>query len=228
MPWLGKNVSAAFDKMVCWPSSLMSLQERRLFFNESSRIGLTGGILLSLLLLFSFGCAQDEAVYQPAVAKLIERASELKHAQQMDQAISRLEAAADLTPQAFEVQYNLGVLYSETNQWAKAVEHLKKAVAISPNQPNGLYTLGFAYESLGDSFSALDSKLSESKEKSSNPAANSEHAATQQLEAYQNALSTYQLFLKVAPSTDPGRKEVEEQLNLLQDRIRTGINAPSE
>lgn len=181
------------------------------------------GFGLSLLL---GGCAtqQGEAVYQPAVAKLIEKASSLKNANQTDAAICRLEAAADIAPNTYQVQYNLGVLYSESSRYAPAIEHLNKALTISPNQPNGLYTLGYTYESLGDQYFLVAQAQSPEEARELNvseevKALPQSEALTRGKEAYQQAIDVYERFLDAAPASDPARDEVTNQIQSLNAKL---------
>lgn len=182
----------------------------------------------SIILLisgFGSGCAQqDQTVYQPAVAKLIESANTLKNSNQTQAAICRLEAAADIAPKTYQVQYNLGVLYSESSQWEAAVSHLQKALEISPHQPNGLYTLGYTYEAMGDQyFWRVDNADPKALEGPDVPAMikglSQEEAKQKGIEAYQKAVETYQLFLEKAPEADPARKEIADQIQYLTAKI---------
>lgn len=188
------------------------------------RIVLT--VVVSTALLGFAACSQggDNAVYQPALAKLIEKAREYKDQGQVETAISRLEAAADIAPDTYQVHYNLGVLYSETSNWEKAARHLEKALEISPDQPNGLYTLGYTYESMGDAFNQAAQAASSSETDSPAPQApgpSPEEARAKAHDAYQKAISAYQRFLEVAPSSDPGRADVQNQLELLTGKTPT-------
>jgi tetratricopeptide (TPR) repeat protein len=181
------------------------------------------GLAMSVVLVLS-GCHQNgDAVYQPAVAKLIEKAGALKNENRLNEAICRLEAAADIAPQTYQVQYNLGVLYSQAERWLPAVTHLEKAVGISPGQPNTLYTLAYSYESLGDQYRAVAQSASPEELKSMPfppeiKSLSKEEAAAKGQEAYQKAIETNEKFLQVAPSADPGRKDVEAQLSALKSK----------
>ncbi len=180
--------------------------------------------LMALVMLVLTGCSEKAAVYQPAVAKLVERAAEFKNANQPQEAICRLEAAADIAPDSYQVQYNLGILYSEAQRWEPAINHLKQALEISPNQANALYTLAFTYESQGDQLMQY-ANITDPKEleglnmPESVKALSKEDARSKGQEAYQSALGTYQTFLEKAPGNDPSRGQVESHLNMLQSKI---------
>jgi tetratricopeptide (TPR) repeat protein len=193
-----------------------SLQEQGEYFNGPWRVMSLLGVTICLVIIMS-GCAQDEAVYKPAVSKLIEKAQEFKSANQLEQAVCRLEAAADIAPETFQVHYNLGLLYYNTNQLENAVTHLQKALELSPEDANALYTLGFAYASIGD---AIFAQLNTQKEETGTLPEGSEPVIEQGMEAYRNAVSTYRKFLYVAPSTDVGRKDVEQELEVIQSKVQ--------
>jgi tetratricopeptide (TPR) repeat protein len=183
-------------------------------------------LIFSLLVLsIGSGCSSQSTVYQPAVAKLIESARTLKDSSQTDAAVCRLESAADIAPDSYQVQYDLGILYSDANQLPHAVEHLKKAADLAPDKPNTFFTLGDTEENLGDLYAEVanapgpktlqDPRLPADMKKLSKPDATAKSKA-----AYQDALDAYQKFLQAAPSSDPGRKEVEGQIAALQAKLK--------
>lgn len=73
------------------------------------------------------------------------------------EAIRRTEEAAAMYPNDPSVFFQLGFYYYQNNDYAKAVEVLRKVVALSPNQvnANAQYFLGFSYDRLGDRANAL-------------------------------------------------------------------------
>jgi len=160
-------------------------------------------LFLVMVLIGSFmtACDEKEAVFTPAISALSQKADALHQAGQTGQAICRLESAADIAPDTFQLQYNLGVLYTETHQWPKAVEHLEAATKVSPGQANGFFSLAFAYESWGDDLKK-QSKAS--------------------AETYQKAITAYQQFLKTSPSTDPGRQNAQAEITRLQHLASAG------
>ncbi len=176
---------------------------------------LVSGLFLSGLLMFSAaGCNEQSAVLRPAVSKLIERAQSFKEAGDYPQAVCRLESAADIAPEMFEVQYNLGVLYTMTEAWENAVIHLQKEAEIEPDNANALYTLGNAYDSLSQAYmTAANTKPEEKKDLApAMQALSPEEAAQKSQEAQAKAIETYRAFLDKAPQNDPARPDVEALL----------------
>lgn len=186
-----------------------------------------GFTLVLLATLGATGCndKKNAAVYQPAVAKLIESAQTFKTANQPGKALCRLEAAADLAPETYQVQYNLGVLASEQNRWDLAIPHLVKATALAPNDANAWYTLAYTYESMGDVYMGrvqvtrpedINALPMELRKLSKDAASQHAHAS------YAKAVESYQRFLDVAPDSDPGRPDAENQVQALQSKLKSG------
>jgi tetratricopeptide (TPR) repeat protein len=180
--------------------------------NIMQRLALILGLVVCLT-----GCTEKHAIYQPAVAQLIQRAGQLKNSNQVHAAICRMEAAADLAPSAYPVQYNLAVLYSNTQQWVPAIEHLNQAVALDPKAANAWYTLGIAHEELAtllrhaSTLSPIERKpLPLPKDFLEAPAITlSDQAKTHLAEAK----TAYERFLETAPVNDPARSDVLSRLN---------------
>jgi type II secretory pathway predicted ATPase ExeA len=71
-------------------------------------------------------------------------------ASRFQEAEGNLLKAALITPDNFEVHFELGKLYTKTREYAKAVESYKSAIAAKPDSVAGLYNLGFVYATLDD------------------------------------------------------------------------------
>jgi tetratricopeptide (TPR) repeat protein len=141
-------------------------------------------LLLSMVLILS-GCVTSP--YQPAVSTLLKKALILKESGQTQQALTHLQIAEELIPEAYEVQYNLGVLYLENNQFEKAIIALEKAVTLQANAPNAWYVLGSAYETSLNTMPPTHLKRQETLQKTT---------------------LAYQHYLDSAPASDPNRSAV--------------------
>ncbi len=175
---------------------------------------------LACLFFSGTGCSEKQAVYQPAVSTLLTKADALKKAGQYPEAICRLQAASDLSPELFQVQYNLGVLYIDTTEWPLAIQHLEKALALSPHHANTLYSLGFAHESLAAEYEqgAMSPQNTEDMPatlKGLTPTEAKAKATT----AYQDAVKAYEQFLEFAPKSDPARQAVQSALPSLKQKF---------
>ena len=185
---------------------------------RDSLVGLTG-LALVLGAVFT-GCSTDMTM-QPAVVKLSQRADELIKENKPEEALCRLQASAELAPESFQTQYNVGVTLNKMQQWEKAVDPLKKAQAIKPESADILYTMGVNYQSLGDAYLQM-AKTPAPKTPASPeapPATGSAEATQKALDAYTEAMKAYEHFLKVATEQDPSRADVNQQLEALKSRI---------
>jgi tetratricopeptide (TPR) repeat protein len=72
-----------------------------------------------------------------------------------DREIPLLEQAALDVPRDASVQASLAVLYAKKNFREKAISRIQSSLALSPDDPNVLATVGLAYEDLGDRAQAL-------------------------------------------------------------------------
>ncbi len=188
---------------------------------DKGRIQLALGCCVLGVSVLMMSCAQNNTVYQPAIAKLIEKASAFKNQSHLDEAICRLKAAEDLGPDVYQVHYNLGVLYSEANQWQPAIDELQKALKISPNQPDSLYTLAYSYESLGDMLSGSPGSPSTEKTKTSTASSTTSVSGQDEAkQAYQEALATYQQYLKVAPQNSQQAKDAQGESTYLESKLK--------
>ena len=72
-----------------------------------------------------------------------------------DREIALLEQAVQTTPRDGVMQANLGLLYAQKKLRQDALSHIQSALALSPDDPNVLESIGEAYEDLGDRTQAL-------------------------------------------------------------------------
>jgi Flp pilus assembly protein TadD len=87
---------------------------------SASRLGLLWG----LLLLFASGCTTFEG------ARLYSRGTAALEAGRTESAVADLERAAELVPEASEVQNHLGIAYQAAGRDAEAVRAFERAVAL--------------------------------------------------------------------------------------------------
>ncbi|MBI5868810.1 MAG: tetratricopeptide repeat protein [candidate division Zixibacteria bacterium] len=73
------------------------------------------------------------------------RGIELTKAKKIDSAIVAYEAALKIAPDYVDAQINVGALYYEKGDMAKATEHLKKAIELDSNNVSALKPLGQVY-----------------------------------------------------------------------------------
>lgn len=110
--------------------------------------------LLSFLAVLLFGVMCSACVNTLAVHELNQAASDYMEKGDIKSAIARLESSIDLDDSIYETRYNLAVAYLEDNNCSKALEHIKAAQKLAPNEKNVYYTLGVAYNCEADKYCA--------------------------------------------------------------------------
>lgn len=109
---------------------------------------------LAIVLGCYAACFSQAADRQQQIAEYTRQAQQYLQQKRPDLAVAPLESLVALTPDNAEAQGNLGVLLYFQNQFAKAVPHLRAAVALQPSLSKIQVLLGQAEARTGDSASA--------------------------------------------------------------------------
>ncbi len=72
-----------------------------------------------------------------------------------EDAIVSLEKAKESAPQDVGLAFQLGLIYYQSKDYAKAKNELERAVVYNPNYANALYFLGLCYDQLGSKNNAI-------------------------------------------------------------------------
>ena len=116
---------------------------------------LTGILFISVL---TTACVNNLAIQE-----LNNKAQEYVNKGDIEAAICRYEASLDLDDNVFETQYNLGVAYISAKKYDKAVETLKKANELNPENTDTIYSLAIATDELNsleiDKITNIEKKL---------------------------------------------------------------------
>src|SRR6266496_3080762 len=93
--------------------------------------------LLCVLFLASVSCAaqqtaSDKAPAPGSPADLVQRAQELSHEGKQDEALALYDQVLDKNPDSYEAHLGAGVALDLQGEYAKAREHLSKAVEVAP------------------------------------------------------------------------------------------------
>lgn len=100
--------------------------------------------LLTLIMFvsaFTTGCVNNFAVQE-----LNNKAKAALDSGDYETAISRLKSSIDLDDTIFATHYNLGIAYTQAEEYPQAVEAFKKASEINPNSADLFYSLAVADE----------------------------------------------------------------------------------
>lgn len=161
------------------------------------------GLLIVMLLGLSACDSSESMLFRPAVSTLITKARGYKEAGDLTKALSRLEAAQELSPESSEIAYDLGVIYLEQNRLTQAIASLEQAEKYAPDNVTILYTLGNAYAA------KIEQTLQQAKASPKSPAPDLTSDKTQ-------AIAVFEQFLTKASDSDPGRDAVNQQLGWLK------------
>jgi CheY-like chemotaxis protein len=72
------------------------------------------------------------------------------------EAIARLEGGVAIDPDAFELQYHLGLLYGRREQLFSAIRRLELAVELQPHHFSAIKNLAVVYQRVGFRYKAID------------------------------------------------------------------------
>ena len=157
---------------------------------------LTTSLALCAAILVGCGGGGGSGMMKPAVAKLVADAKKLTEAGDTAKARCRLDSALVLSPDSYEVAYNLGVVSSQDLHYKEAIEAYTKALKLKENSSDALYGLALSYEGLGQDFSSkVDAKSVPKFRKNAN-------------EAFVLCLETTETFFLNSLPEDPGREDI--------------------
>ncbi|MEO0869065.1 MAG: tetratricopeptide repeat protein [Cyanobacteria bacterium J06642_11] len=124
---------------------------------------------------------------------LAQEAAQLTQFQQYDEALARIQLAAQLAPQNPQILTLMGTLYLQVGESAKAVTALENAKALSSDDPIIWFTLGSAYFSEAKYLQAANALEKGLGLEPSNPAAHFDLGnAYYKLNRYQQAIDEYE------------------------------------
>lgn len=118
---------------------------------------------VAVTLASAFCCAQQPS--SPPVpgsaADLVQRGEKLSHDGNPDDALALYEQALQKDPNSYQAQLESGIALDLKGDYAKAQEHLTKAVEIAPaeSKQQALRSLAFSYVFQGDAFKAAEPEM---------------------------------------------------------------------
>ncbi|MCA9807509.1 MAG: hypothetical protein KC476_06100 [Cyanobacteria bacterium HKST-UBA06] len=180
---------------------------------------------------------------------MLKSAQSLASEDKLDEALCRLESAASLTPDSFEITYNMGILYRKRQQYMAALQAFEKALATNPSEPADLYyTKAITHHELADTLNKWAHELAEATQTEA-PAQRQDSLddfrtdmaknltdmalpeAWGKLDAnalkgeavkqYQAAIKAYQDFLGSASELDKARDDAHQQVLTLEETVKT-------
>lgn len=154
------------------------------------------------------GCKQEDLIHQKSMSELNIKAQQMLQAGDVNGAVSRLEAAHDLSPDEPNTSLNLAIAYQMQGNHDKAIE-LFQGLLNKPGQDQGeLYkNLGITYEAKAD---ALDAKKRELAEDPKADATQLESMKAEATESYQAALQNYEQAISKVKGSDQVQRQIDQ------------------
>jgi tetratricopeptide (TPR) repeat protein len=121
-------------------------------------------LLFSILLIAVVGAAQEASPAPPApgsAADLVQRGLKLSREGKQDDALALYEQALAKDSNSYQAQLESGIALDLKGEYAKAQEHLTRAVEIAPaeSKEQALRSLAFSYAFQGDAFKAAEPEM---------------------------------------------------------------------
>lgn len=121
--------------------------------------------VIVLMLLPVFSWAQQAASAPPpapgSAADLVHRGEKLSHDGNQDDALALYRQALEKSPDFYQAHLESGIALDLKGEYAKAQEHLTKAVDVAPadSKQQALRALAFSYAFQGDAFKAAEPEM---------------------------------------------------------------------
>ncbi|MGC2474285.1 MAG: tetratricopeptide repeat protein [Candidatus Sulfotelmatobacter sp.] len=121
--------------------------------------------VIVLMLLPVFSWAQQAASAPPpapgSAADLVQRGEKLSHDGNQDDALALYRQALEKSPDFYQAHLESGIAFDLKGEYAKAQEHLTKAVDVAPadSKQQALRALAFSYAFQGDAFKAAEPEM---------------------------------------------------------------------
>ncbi len=118
-----------------------------------------------LMLAPAFCWAQQSASATPpapgSAADLVQRGEKLSHDGNQDEALALYRQALEKSPDFYQAHLESGIALDLKGEYAKAQEHLTKAVEVAPadSKQQALRSLAFSYAFQGDAFKAAEPEM---------------------------------------------------------------------
>jgi tetratricopeptide (TPR) repeat protein len=121
-------------------------------------------LFFSILLIAVVGAAQEASPAPPAPGSapdLVQRGLKSSREGKQDDALALFEQALGKDPNSYQAQLESGIALDLKGEYAKAQEHLAKAVEIAPaeSKEQALRSLAFSYAFQGDAFKAAEPEM---------------------------------------------------------------------
>lgn len=167
------------------------------------------------------GCkSQDDIVHQKSLSELNYKAQQLMQSGDLNGAVSRLEAAHDLSPTEPTTMFNLAVAYQMQGKYDDAIQLFNELLKQPGQDQAELHkNLGIAYEAKADTLNGQAAKGTIDSGMDNQTASEQQN---QSIEAYKAALEHYKQALPGIKNPAP----VQRQIQALETKLSNPTGSP--
>ena len=172
---------------------------------------------LLLILILAVSVISTACINNLAVQELNNKAKEFMDKGDYQNAISRLNSSIDLDNTIFESHYNLGIAYTQAEEYDKAYEQFETALKLNPENSSTYYVMAIAYENNAKDLmqankSEIDDEADDDKEVQT-------PAKPEDITNLLNkAVENYQTYVTKTPKLE-NKEEIENKISSLEELI---------
>lgn len=172
---------------------------------------------LLLILILAVSVISTACINNLAVQELNNKAKEFMDKGDYQNAISRLNSSIDLDNTIFESHYNLGIAYTQAEEYDKAYEQFETALKLNPENSSTYYVMAIAYENNAKDLmqankSEIDDEADDDKEVQT-------PAKPEDITNLLNkAVENYQTYVTKNPKLE-NKEEIENKISSLEELI---------
>lgn len=172
---------------------------------------------LLLILILAVSVISTACINNLAVQELNNKAKEFMDKGDYQNAISRLNSSIDLDNTIFESHYNLGIAYTQAEEYDKAYEQFETALKLNPENSSTYYVMAIAYENNAKDLmqankSEIDDEADDDKE-AQTPAKPEDIT-----NLLNKAVENYQTYVTKTPKLE-NKEEIENKISSLEELI---------
>lgn len=182
-----------------------------------------------LVLILFMSVISTACINNLAVQELNNKAKDYLDKGDYENAISRLKSSIDLDSTIFETHYNLGIAYTQAEEYPEAVETFRNALKLKPNFADAYYSIAVAQENYAKGI--IDGSISEKGEKKEVKSENENEEAvsakpkelTKEQKAevskiLQDSIDSYSAYLEKGKEIND-KSEVEAKIEYLKGQL---------
>ncbi|RAI15035.1 MAG: hypothetical protein DKM22_05995 [Candidatus Melainabacteria bacterium] len=172
---------------------------------------------LLLILILAVSVISTACINNLAVQELNNKAKEFMDKGDYQNAISRLNSSIDLDNTIFESHYNLGIAYTQAEEYDKAYEQFETALKLNPENSSTYYVMAIAYEN--NAKDLMQANKSEIDDEADDDEEVQTPAKPEDITNLLNkAVENYQTYVTKTPKLE-NKEEIENKISSLEELI---------